>query len=270
MAIEWSVSTLGEPEWGVDEFLELCGEFGLTGLELRFLNGSLDVGAEMKAYLADPEKVKKLAASGVRFPVMGSSLEIGKGGDKEFEEFIQSALVADRIGAQWLRVFDGPVWGENIGEAEKKNAKTIVNAWNDWRATNSVKVRMALETHGASSSSKVLEAFLDAVGEPVDIIWDVHHTRLVAGESFEETWERLGKRIVHVHIKDSVPLPSARHMYTLTLPGQGKLDGCGFISFLKDKGYDGFVSLEWEKKWHPYLPPLREAVAALKISGWKG
>jgi beta-glucosidase len=31
-------------------------------------------------------------------------------------------------------------------------------------------------------------------------------------------------------------------------------------------GYTGCVSLEWERKWHPYLPPLRDALSALRAA----
>ena len=27
-----------------------------------------------------------------------------------------------------------------------------------------------------------------------------------------------------------------------------------------EDGYDGFFSLEWEKKWHPELPPVEDAL----------
>ena len=32
--------------------------------------------------------------------------------------------------------------------------------------------------------------------------------------------------------------------------------------------YDGWVSLEWEKLWHPYLPPLDDALAAAARRDW--
>ena len=31
---------------------------------------------------------------------------------------------------------------------------------------------------------------------------------------------------------------------------------------LQDDGYEGWLSLEWERKWHPELPPLDEALPA--------
>ena len=32
--------------------------------------------------------------------------------------------------------------------------------------------------------------------------------------------------------------------------------------------YDGVVSLEWEKLWRPYLPPLDEALRAAAETNW--
>jgi len=40
------------------------------------------------------------------------------------------------------------------------------------------------------------------------------------------------------------------------------------MSVLRRDGYDGAVSLEWEKMWHPYLPDLSEALGAASVQGW--
>ena len=253
----------------MDCFLELAKEFSLSGIELRFLNDSPDVGAEMGKYLADPRNARKLAASGVAIPVIGSSLRICVDGEAELAAFGKTAEAADVMGARWLRAFDGPAWGDPLDAGHGERARRLVEMWKTWRFSHRIRARMAIETHGACSSTKVLLRLFDAIGEKLPVIWDAHHTQLVAGESLEETWERIGADVVHVHVKDSVDTPSARHSHTMTLPGAGRFDGPAFIAFLREKGYDGFVSLEWERKWHPYLPPLGDALTALRAAGWR-
>jgi hypothetical protein len=37
---------------------------------------------------------------------------------------------------------------------------------------------------------------------------------------------------------------------------------------LQEQQFRGFVSLEWERVWHSYLPPLRQALAELQKQPW--
>ena len=40
------------------------------------------------------------------------------------------------------------------------------------------------------------------------------------------------------------------------------------VTLLRAEQFDGFISLEWEKLWHPYLPPLRDALVRLQQRNW--
>lgn len=250
------------------EFLDLAAEFSLDGIELRFLNDSLDVGAEMEKYLASPENARAFAAAARAIPVIDTSFHLCAADGEAMAGLQAAARAADALGARWLRVFDGPVEWKALDDGHGTKARENFAAWRRWRDDNGVRAEMAVETHGACSSTLVLERLFAAIGGHLPVVWDVHHTQLVAGESFAETWARIGADVVHVHVKDSVDKPSPGHAYTLTLPGEGRFDCPAFLEFLRGKNYDGFVSLEWERKWHPYLPPLRDALRAMRAAGW--
>ncbi len=267
--MRYCVSTLGAPEWGMSEFLDLAAEFRLDGLELRFLNNTLDVGAEMKKYLATPENAQKFAASQQAIPVIDTSFHLCEMDEEKTTALHDAARAADALGARWLRVFDGPVEWKALPAGYEKTARENLRLWHAWRTKNAVTARLAMETHGVCSSTKMMEQFFDATGERLPVVWDVHHTQLVVGESLAESWTRIGADTVHVHIKDSIAAPSPGHAYTLTLPGRGRFDCPAFLRFLEGKNYAGFVSLEWERKWHPYLPPLRDALLAMHAAGWR-
>ena len=40
------------------------------------------------------------------------------------------------------------------------------------------------------------------------------------------------------------------------------------VELLNEHQFAGTVSLEWERLWHPYLPPLREALIRLEAQRW--
>ena len=97
----------------------------------------------------------------------------------------------------------------------------------------------------------------------VGALWDLHHPYR-QGESPEQTWDVLGPFVLQTHVKDSVPGG------TYCLLGDGDIPIKPMLALLVQGGYDGWVNLEWEKRWIPVsarsrsrLPPVRADPAAL-------
>jgi sugar phosphate isomerase/epimerase len=82
------------------------------------------------------------------------------------------------------------------------------------------------------------------------------------------TWRAIRGHVVHVHVKDSVSVPSARHPFSYVLPGEGEFPMTPLKAELRAANFSGPVSLEWERMWHPYLPPLDEALTVAAARGW--
>jgi sugar phosphate isomerase/epimerase len=116
---------------------------------------------------------------------------------------------------------------------------------------------MLLETHDSFSHPECCQKLNEILREPLGILWDSHHTWKISGESPEETWSKLGSWVKHIHYKDSIEEDALLHY---VLPGTGEFPTTSLLRLLQGKGYDGGFSLEWEKLWHPELPPLRNAL----------
>ena len=135
----------------------------------------------------------------------------------------------------------------------------------------SVGVTVALETHDAFSSARRVGAILEAVGSThVQAIWDVHHPYRV-GESVEEVMHAFGgiAHIAHVHVKDARRSVKSSHAdrslspssrsgsdgpeWELVPVGEGDVPVAAALEALRTYGYHGYVSVEWEKKWHPEI-----------------
>jgi sugar phosphate isomerase/epimerase len=69
-----------------------------------------------------------------------------------------------------------------------------------------------------------------------------------------------------LHVKDRISRASERHPFTYVLPGQGEFPMAALRRALQADNLAGPVSLEWEKLWHPALPPLEAALDA--AAGW--
>ncbi|MCU0794167.1 MAG: sugar phosphate isomerase/epimerase, partial [Opitutaceae bacterium] len=99
-------------------------------------------------------------------------------------------------------------------------------------------------------------------------LWDTHHTWKKGGEDPVATWRAVRHRTVHLHVKDSVSVPSSRHPFTYVTPGEGEFPMGPLIAELRAYPHTPPLSLEWERLWHPYLPPLDTALEAASARAW--
>jgi sugar phosphate isomerase/epimerase len=69
-----------------------------------------------------------------------------------------------------------------------------------------------------------------------------------------------GIAIAHVHVKDGRPSASSPGTWKLCLLNEGMVPLREACSALRHSGYDGYLSLEWEKQWHPEIAEPRIAL----------
>jgi sugar phosphate isomerase/epimerase len=222
--------------------------------------------AEHPASLADAQ----LACGRYRtsFVVAGSSVKLTSAGDKDREELLNFGDWAETWGIPYVRVFGGGSWGTGLGQTDYDRAGNLINWWREERMARGWRVDLLLETHDAFSGSEPCLRLNQHLSEPMPLIWDSHHTWRVGGESPVSTWDQIGPHVRHVHLKDSVDRPSARHPYTYVLPGEGQMPMGEVIGLMDSERFQGFVSLEWERLWHPYLAPLRDALEQFVQQPW--
>ena len=87
-------------------------------------------------------------------------------------------------------------------------------------------------------------------------LWDVHHPYRV-GESPEDVVRALGSRIRLVHIKDARRRGDDWQLVPL---GEGEVPVRESLAALRAAGYDGWLTVEWEKRWHPELAEPEDAL----------
>jgi sugar phosphate isomerase/epimerase len=94
---------------------------------------------------------------------------------------------------------------------------------------------------------------LNQIGDPiVGALWDfLHPYRL--GEAAQETAQQLNGHILHVHVKDGHRPEGQDTEWKLALLGEGDVPTLEMLAALRTTGYAGWLSVEWEKKWHPEL-----------------
>lgn len=259
------LSSLGCPGFSLEEMLALAARHGVPAVELRTLGGTVDLPAYLAQHYGAPAALAaRLRDTSVRIAGFDASLHLVGTSAAEQEQLRALVPWAEAVGVGWIRVFDG---GREADSPELTAAAATIAWWRRLRREHGWRVDLAVETHDSLFNAAAVGRFLAAVPD-TPILWDAHHTWRKGGEDPVMTWRAIRSAVVHVHVKDSVDRPSARHPFTYVLPGEGGFPIGPLLTALRADGYPGLVSLEWEKMWHPYLPPLETALEAAGRRGW--
>jgi sugar phosphate isomerase/epimerase len=257
-------SSLGCPDLSLNETLALAAKHGLGAVELRSLSGTVELPTLFAEKFGTPEKLAAVVrASGVRVAGFNASLHLTGATPAEREQLVAFGPWAEALGVRWLRVFDGKQ-ADTTGLTE---ALETLRWWRELRAARGWTVDVSVETHDSLFTAATIARFLESAPGTA-ILWDAHHTWKKGGEDPVATWRAIRSSVVHVHVKDSISVPSVKHPFTYVLPGDGEFPIAPVLAALRADKFAGPVSLEWEKLWHPYLPPLDEALRVAAERGW--
>jgi sugar phosphate isomerase/epimerase len=264
MSLTRCFSTLGCPEFGLDEIFALATRHHVAAIELRALAGSIDLAHVLAREFGTPERLAGIVRQRPqRIVALDASLRLIGGKAEDREQLVALSPWAEALGVRWLRVFDG---GAKADDTELAEAKATVGWWRELRARNRWRADIMVETHDSLFTAAAIRRFA-AVAPGTAILWDSHHTWKRGGEDPVTTWQAVKALVVHVHVKDSVSQPSEGHAYTYALPGAGEFPMAALRTYL-EKEFTGGVSLEWEKLWRPSLPPLEDALSAAERNAW--
>ena len=268
--LKWGFSTLGCHELDLEQVCALAARHDIHAVEIRALEDRQDLPAYLdKTYSNSDEIQPILNTYGQHIIALNSGFKLIGSKEPDRAELLEFARWAEALDVPYIRTFGGGKMDETLTEQDLDQGAANLEWWHKVRRQNGWRTKLALETHSGFSSSERCIKLQRHAGIALDIIWDTHHTWKYGKESAQQTWDQLSHLVRHVHIKDSVSIPSARHPYSYVLPGTGEFPGMEVLSLLESHDYSGIVSLEWERKWHPYLPSLDEALDALAAAGWR-
>lgn len=156
--------------------------------------------------------------------------------------------LAKKLGTPYVRVIitpnAAPMEGENILQVKRLYTELCAYA----KGTG---VAVLLETSGELADSSKMRKFMRDVDlETGGVLWDLHHPYRFFGESPAKTWENIGEWVRYLHVKDSA-MQDGKLVYRMM--GYGDVPVFDALKILSDHGYQGYVSLEWLKRWCPDL-----------------
>lgn len=247
-----SFSTLSCPDWSWNKVLEEAARLGYDGIELRGIDGEMFL-PKAKPFLPEnlEGSMKQLLEKGLEITDLGSSCQFHD--PRKLADNINEGKayidLAQSIGVPYVRIF-----GNEIPDPGKKEEtiERIAGAISELCSYCEGKnVSVLLETHGDFGDCVNMRALLEKVKSPyLGILWDIEHTYVHSGEDVTDFLDMAGKLIKHTHIKDVI---KSGNSFKSCITGKGEIPVKQLIDSMKQIGFDGYLSLEWEKKWHPEL-----------------
>ena len=258
-------STLGCPGWQWKKILEFASQHGFSAIELRGLEGNLDLPMHPIFAAEGIERTKReIRDSKLQIACVSSSANLHVADPEKRAKEVGDARrfidLAAALGAPYVRVFGGKAESDKSqmpSEETKTRVATALHELGKYAGPRDVTV--LIESHDHFTASSTLKDVLrGADSKHVGLLWDAHHTFATSNEDPEFTVRQLGPWIRHTHLKDSIGSGEDRK-YVLT--GRGNVPIERQIKSLQSIGYKGFYCFEWEKLWHPDLPDPEIAIA---------
>lgn len=243
-------TTLAFPELPFERVVEDGARYGYEGIELRIVDGEL-VSPTMSRGVRDATR-RAIAGSGLELCCVDTSFEIANPED-DLDEGLGCVELAAELGAPMIRLFAGAPEGEDPQVTVGRTTERLATLDERGRALG---VTIAVETHDSFARGDVLARVLAPAPPGVGVIWDTLNP-IVSGEPPERTFAAVADRLMHVHIKDGAVPPDLEENRLL---GRGTVPVGAIVGMLADHGYDGWLSVEWEKRWQPAIADAHVAL----------
>jgi sugar phosphate isomerase/epimerase len=258
-------STLGCPAWDLQKILNFAGEHGFAAIELRGLQGNLDLPSH-PAFAAEriAETKRDILSRHLRVACVSSSASLHESDPEKRSKILADARrfidLASTLDAPYVRVFGSSSDSAHpVVPSDDLKARVAAGLRELGDYAGPRKVTVIIESHDDFTASASLADILHrADSKSVGLLWDAHHTFADSNEDPKFTVQQLGPWIRHTHLKDSVGTGGDRK-YVLT--GRGNVPIKKQIDALRSIDYKGFYCFEWEKVWHPNLEDPEIAIA---------
>jgi sugar phosphate isomerase/epimerase len=246
-------STLAFPNATLASAASLGRSWGYSGIELRLIDGEL-IDPSMPA--ADRIGVKRtVAAAGLPVVAVDSSIRLtDEEAGPELARFLE---LASDWEAPLVRVFGGALAAApTVRQEQLRAAARVLESCAP--LAERLGVAIGVETHDAFSASSVVAELLALVDPAVvdsgavGAVWDSHHPHRM-GERPAEVFANLGPHILLAQVKDARRTAAPHDGWQLVLLGAGEVPVADMLGLLVAGGYPHWISVEWEKRWHPEI-----------------
>lgn len=256
MAIKLAFSTVACPNWTIEQVARQAQQMAYAGVELRTLGGSSSALACDPA-LTDPKKVRDVLTAFDVEPACLSTSTALHHRDRKAIRAAQSQLVRDlelaaQIGCPYVRIFGNEVGpGEDRRSAIQRIAERVAPLADKG---GELGVSLLFENAGSFCGAKEWWWLLNLIEHPmVGLSWNAANAAAI-GESPVVSIPTLNSRIQLVKAKD-LRVGEGTGFVPL---GEGSVGMEVLVKRLLGIGYEGYISVEWDRLWLQSLEPAEQ------------
>jgi sugar phosphate isomerase/epimerase len=248
--MKFTLNTLGAPGWTLEEAARNARAYGYAGVDLRLIDGEV---ISLESVRGNRDRLRSLfPADALPLAVLATSVRLATADPAVRQTVVDETrqwidLAAD-LGVPVIRVYGGMrPEGFDLDGSIAVVAEALASLAPYAERAN---VAVGVETHDDfSSAAAVGRAIRNIPSRAIGAIWDMYHTARM-GETPAQALQHVGDRLLNVHLKDGRRNADG---WELLLLGEGEIPVKEALRLLIGRGYDDYISVEWEKKWHPEL-----------------
>lgn len=264
--------TMGTPEYTVCEAIELLHKMGADGVEI-VVQDDYKSGLPTHCSREILEQVKQCAQDNhIQIICLTPYNSYFNSLDEEVRQKELAAIenvigYCDFLGAKYIRIYGGNLVAGDTEKLEERWAKLVESLQYLGEKAAEKGVTLVVENHfntmavSAKQSAKLME---DVNHPAVRILYDQANLAFTGNEDYIQAIQIQQQYVAYMHVKDLVfkegvaftssdvahPKEEERNVYT-RIVGEGVLPWPEILRAVKEQGYDGWLSLEYERRWHP-------------------
>lgn len=264
--------TMGTPEYTVIEAIKLFHDIGIDGAEIVVQDGYLS-GISCACTKEELDAVKQAAEEynveiccltpyNSYFNDLNDELR-----NAEIEGLSKVIDACEYLGAHYIRIYGGNLQAGDTKDLAERRTRLVdaMRYLGDKAAEKDVTLVIENHFNTMCVSAKDSYSVVKEINHPnVKILYDQANLSFTEQEGYEEAIAIQQDEVAYMHVKDLVfkegvaftsdevshPEESKRNVYT-RIVGEGVIAWPEILRLVKAHGYDGWLSMEYERRWHP-------------------
>ena len=264
--------TMGTPEYTVTEAIKLFHNIGIDGAEIVVQNG-YHSGISTACTRKELDEIKACAAENhieicCLTPYNSFFNDLDDAKRKSEIQDIETVIHAcEYLGARFIRIYGGNLIAGDTYRLPERRARLVDSMRYLGEKAAAKNVTLVIENHFNTMcvSAKDSYSVIKEINHPnVKILYDQANLSFTGNEDYEEAIAIQQDEVAYMHVKDLVfkegvsftsdqvshPEESKRNVYT-RIVGEGVIAWPEILKLVKQHGYDGWLSMEYERRWHP-------------------
>lgn len=246
-----SFTTMATPELDIPSQFEAAKAYGFDGVDLRVIERGM---GEIPKDLSDADAARILQMrKEIEVPTLLCYNEkVQSGSDAMTASVMAYMRLAAKLHIPTIRIFTGLL-------DTPEDMETLSGVLKGVFAQDTTGVNIAMQNHiNCSVTLEQALAVCQQVSDPrLSVILSPDHAALI-GEELEPLLPRLAPYTSQLYLADTDEQNKS------VLPGEGRIPYGKIIHTLRENGFDGYVTLKWERCWHPELPHYETAFRAFR------